>query len=286
MDGKNMKIIEFDRIVQEVENICAQAAFRLPIDVLSALKSAQKTENFPQATDFITQIIDNAAIAQEQSLAICQDTGYTIYFVEIGNQVQVEGGNLLQAIQEGTRRGYKGNYLRSSIVSDPLFDRKNTGDNTPAVVHCDIVNGDKLKVTILPKGGGCENMSALAMLKPSQGKQGVIDFVVSTVVNAGGNPCPPVIVGVGIGGSADKAMDIAKKALLRDIGESAPDKRYADLENEILTKINQSGNGPQGLGGKTTALAVHIEHFPCHIASLPVAVNINCHAARKATFEL
>jgi fumarate hydratase subunit alpha len=200
--------------------------------------------------------------------------------------VTISGGTLNDAIDEGTRKGCREGYLRTSMVADPLFDRKNTGDNTPAVTHIEIVKGDAITISLLPKGGGSENCSALAMLKPGDGPAAVADFIVDAVVTCGGNPCPPVIVGVGIGGTADKAMLLAKKALLQPVRRSHQDKRYAELEQQILDRINASGIGPQGLGGTVTALAVHIETFPCHIASLPVAVNINCHAARRAEIRL
>jgi fumarate hydratase subunit alpha len=276
-----MRLIPFSAVVDTVETLCIEAATQLPADVVAALARAADSETAERPKAMLKQCLDNAAIAGEGNDPICQDTGAAVYFVEIGSDVVMSGGTLVDAINEGTRRGYRKGYLRNSIVSDPLFDRKNTGDNTPAVVHVDLVSGETLSITLLPKGGGSENMSSLAMLKPSDGVNAVIDFVVETVVKAGGKPCPPVIVGVGIGGTADKASYLAKKALLRPVGSTHEDTRYADLEEEILRKINGSGVGPQGLGGRTTALAVHIETFPCHIASLPVAVNINCHAARR-----
>jgi len=217
---------------------------------------------------------------------LCQDTGFAVFFIEIGSEVMIDHGTVAEAVNAGVREGYKKFFLRKSIVADPLFDRKNTFDNTPAVIHLSQVPGDKLHIVLAPKGGGSENMSALKMLKPSEGRQGVVDFVVNAVVSAGGNPCPPTIVGVGIGGTMEYAAYMAKKALLRKTGEASPDPRYADLEAEILAKINASGVGPQGLGGNTTALAVHIEFHPCHLASMPVAVNLNCHAARHAEVTL
>lgn len=281
-----MRTITYSTVVDAVKDLCIQAAFNLPPDVQQSLEDALTKETCPSAKNILSQCIKNCSIASSESLPVCQDTGFAVFFVSLGSNVCIEGGEITDAINEGVRHGYNEGYLRKSIVSDPLFERKNTQDNTPAVIHIDLVKGDKLSITHLPKGGGSENISALRMLKPSDGKNGVIDFVVSTVVNGGGNPCPPVIAGVGIGGTADKALCIAKKALLRPIGVSNPDPRYAELEKEILQKINSSGVGPQGLGGTVSALDVHIEYFPCHIASLPVAVNLNCHAARKASVVL
>jgi fumarate hydratase subunit alpha len=281
-----MRVIPFQTIVSAVKNLCITACYNLPDDVFQSLNAAIQTEKSPLGKSILEQCIANALLAKSEHLPICQDTGTAVFFVTLGNEVLVDDGLITDAINEGTRQGYKEGYLRKSIVSDPLFDRKNTTDNTPASVTIDIVKGKELQITILPKGGGCENMSALAMLKPSEGKEGIIEFVVNTVKNAGGNPCPPVIIGIGIGGTADKASLLAKKALLRPIGISNPDSRYAELERDILSNVNSCGVGPQGLGGLTTALAVNIEHFPCHIASLPVAINLNCHAARNATVTL
>ena len=250
------------------------------------MKCAEKCESNPLAKDFLNQCIENADIAKNEDMPICQDTGFAVFFVEIGQDIEIEGGSLTDAINEGTRQGYQEGFLRKSIVTDPLFERKNTRDNTPAVIHYNLVAGDKFKITFAPKGGGSENMSGVKMLKPSDGRAGVVDFVVNSVINASGNPCPPTIVGVGIGGTFEKCAFLAKKALLRKVGEKNPNPLYAELEEEILTKINQSQVGPQGLGGDTTALAVHIEYYPCHIASMPLAVNLNCHAARHYEVEL
>lgn len=281
-----MKTIAYIDIVKKVTDMCLKANINLPSDVLSSLKSAAKNEKSELARSILNQCIDNADIALKEKMPICQDTGFAVFFVEIGTDICINGGTIIDAINEGTAKGYKEGYLRKSIVEEPLFDRMNTGDNSPAVIHLELVPGDKLKITLAPKGGGSENMSAVAMLKPSDGEQGIVDFVVETVVKAGGNPCPPTIVGVGIGGTFEKCALLAKKALLRPIGTHHPDKRYAELERKILEKINASGVGPQGLGGTFTALAVHIETFPCHIASLPVAVNLNCHAARHTSIML
>lgn len=281
-----MRSIKYSDIVQKVSEICLKAAYDLPADVLDTIKQYLESETTEQGQNFLQQYLDNADIAQNERMPICQDTGFAVYFVEIGQDIHIDGGDLNSAINEGTALGYETGFLRKSIVNDPLFERVNTKDNTPAIIHVNLVHGDRFNVTIAPKGGGSENMSAVAMLKPADGKQGVVDFVVNTVVKAGGNPCPPTVVGVGIGGTFEKVTLLAKKALLRHLGDHHPNPVYAALEREILAKINASGVGPQGLGGDTTAFAVHIEYFPCHIASLPVAVNLNCHAARHASFEL
>ena len=282
----SIRTVAFDEVVEAVRLCCLAAATKLPEDVLKSLQDALAKESNPLAKELIEQCLENARIAREENMPICQDTGFAVFFVEMGTMVRIDNGTIYEAITEGTRRGYKDGFLRKSIVSDPLFVRKNTTDNTPPIIHLTMVPGDRINVILAPKGGGSENMSALKMLKPSDGRQGVVDFVTQTVINAGGNPCPPVIVGVGIGGTFEQAALLAKKALLRKVNTPAEDAEYADLEKEILQKINASGVGPQGLGGDTTALAVHINHHPCHIASLPVAVNINCHAARHAGFEL
>ena len=281
-----MKIIKFDDLVSRVREMCGKAACLLPPDVLEALKKGSMAETGELGKEFFKQYLENADIAAKENMPLCQDTGFAVYFVEMGTEVKLDSGTVEMALTEGTRQGYKDFYLRKSIVSDPLFDRKNTTTNTPCIVHLKSVPGDRLKITLAPKGGGSENMSALKMLKPSEGRAGVVDFVVNSVVNAGGNPCPPTVVGVGIGGTMEYAAFLAKKALLRKVGTPAADPRYAELEAEILEKINASGVGPQGLGGKITSLSCHIEFFPCHLASLPVAVNINCHAARHAEIEL
>jgi len=281
-----MRELEYKEIVSAVRDLCLKAAYFLPADVKMSLENAIATEGSALGKNILKQCVLNAEMASDDELPICQDTGFAVYFVELGAEVHIDGGLLADAIQEGTRRGYREGYLRKSIVADPLFSRKNTGDNTPAVVHIDIVAGKDLSITLAPKGGGSENMSKTAMLKPSDGIEGVIEFVVNSVVKSGGNPCPPTIVGVGIGGTFEKVAYLSKKALLRPLGQKHHDPEYAKLEDSILTRINASGVGPQGLGGHTTALAVRIETFPCHIASLPVAVNLNCHAARHAHIVL
>ena len=281
-----MRHITFQQIVTSVRDIVLKAAYYLPDDVLKGLHDLRDKEVSPTGTRILDQILENATIASQQRLPICQDTGTAVIFVDIGESVSVIGGLLSVALQEGGRQGYNDGYLRKSIVRDPLFNRMNTNDNTPASIHYNLVEGDTISITILPKGGGCENMSFLAMLKPSDGKEGIIDFVVSSIVKSGGNPCPPVITGIGIGGTADKACFLAKKALLRPLGSIHIDPCYAEFETELFAAINSSGVGPQGLGGYATTLAVHIETFPCHIASMPVALSLNCHAARKASITL
>lgn len=274
-----MREIKTDTIIDAVRKLAMDAATDLGDDVIKSLVSAKKVEASPVGKDILQQIIDNAKIAYDEKAPMCQDTGYAVLFVEMGQDAHVVGGNYEDALNEGIRRGYKDGYLRKSVLSDPI-ERKNTGDNTPAVIHTQIVPGDKMKITIAPKGGGSENMSEIKMLKPSDGIQGVKDFVVDRVLRSGGNPCPPVIIGIGIGGTFEKCAMLAKKSLLRKVGDRHPNKFYADLELELLEKINKLGVGPQGLGGTTTALDVHVEVHPCHIASLPVAVNTQCHAAR------
>ena len=273
-----MKAVRYNAIVEKVRDACMEANFKLADDVRAAVEKARGTEESPVGREILDQMLENAAIAEREQIAICQDTGFAVCFVELGDRVSIEGGLLVDAINEGVRQGYRDGYLRKSICH-PLT-RKNTGDNTPAIVHLELVPGDALKILLAPKGAGSENMSRVAMLKPSDGLEGIKNLVIERIREAGANPCPPVIVGVGIGGTMEKAALIAKKAMLRPIGSLNPDPELAALEAKLLGKINDLGIGPQGLGGRTTALAVHIEVFPCHIASLPVAVNINCHASR------
>ncbi|MBQ9503217.1 MAG: fumarate hydratase [Lentisphaeria bacterium] len=280
------RTVKFDEVVEAASALCGQAACFLPEDVKKSLLAAAKREAGEPAKEFFRQYEENFRIAEADGLPLCQDTGFAVWFVEYGTDVRFDKKDIYAALEEGTRQGYTKHFLRKSIVADPLFDRKNTRDNTPCIVHLELVPGDRIGLTLAPKGGGSENMSALKMLKPSDGRAGVVKFVVDTVVSAGGNPCPPTVVGVGIGGTMEKAAILAKTALLREVGRPADDPRYAELEREILEKINSSGVGPQGLGGSVTSLAVHILHHPCHLASLPVAVNINCHAARHARIVL
>jgi len=276
-----LREINVNRITKEVARLCRDANYSLPEDVVDALNRALKTEKSPLGRQALEQIIKNARLAQSEQLAICQDCGTTVVYLEIGQDVHIMGGSLYEAVNEGVRRGYREGYLRKSMVNRPFSSRINTGDNTPAVIHTDIVPGDKLKITIVPKGGGSENMSRLFMLTPSEGRQGIIESVVKAVDEAGSNPCPPIIVGVGIGGTAERAMELAKKSLLRKVGEHNPDPETAELEKELLQRINALGIGPQGYGGTVTALGVNVEIFPAHIASMPIAVNLQCHAARQ-----
>ena len=276
-----MREILAETIPAVVEKLCIEANCHLPEDMKHCIRAARAAEPWPQGQEILDRIIENFEVADREMSPICQDTGMACVFVKLGQEVHVEG-DLNEAIHEGVRRGYREGYLRKSVVRDPL-NRVNTGDNTPAVITYDIVPGDKIEITLAPKGFGSENMSAIKMLRPSDGVEGVKEFVLNTVESAGPNPCPPIVVGVGIGGTFDKAASLAKRALLRNADSSHPDPFYADLERELLEKINELGIGPQGFGGKTTALAVNIETFPTHIAGLPVAVNINCHVTRHQT---
>ncbi len=281
-----MREILASEITKAVEKLSIDASYYLTEDVLCGLKKAAVTEESPLGKEIIETIVENAVLAKENDVPICQDTGMAVIFVKLGQDVHIIGGDIYQAINAGVASGYTKGYLRKSVVNDPVFARINTKDNTPAVVHLQIVPGDKIDITLAPKGFGSENMGALKMCKPSEGVEGVIDFVVETVKKAGPNPCPPIVVGVGIGGTMEKATMLAKESLIRPLGKSNSDEKYAQLEKEILAKVNASGIGPQGLGGRNTALAVHIEYYPTHIAGMPVAVNINCHASRHAHVEI
>lgn len=281
-----MHIVETKTITEAVRRIAVEAAYYLPDDVLFSLKRSRDTENWALAKDTLDQIIENAGIAAQTKSPMCQDTGMAVLFVSVGQDVRIEGGFIQDAINEGVRQAYEHGYLRKSVVRDPLYDRVNTNDNTPAVVHYKIVPGDKLHIVFAAKGFGSENMSRLAMLKPSDGLEGVKKFILETVELAGPNPCPPIVVGVGIGGTVDKVTLLAKEALMRPFDSYNKDPFYADLEKEMLEKINALGIGPQGYGGKTTALRVLIETYPTHIAGLPVCVNINCHATRHKEVTL
>jgi len=276
-----MKSIHVNEIIQKVKIMCIDANCNLNADVKQAILQFRENEDSPLGTEILNQMIENAEIACEKQVPICQDTGMAVFFVQIGQEVHIEGGLLEEAINEGVRQGYVDGYLRKSIVRDPLL-RENTKDNTPAVIHYEITAGDKLIIDFAPKGFGSENMSQIKMMPPSAGVEGVKKFVVQTVSDAGPNPCPPIVVGVGIGGNFEKSALLAKKALLRPIGSVNEQPHIAELEMELLQKINELGIGPQGLGGKTTAFAVHIETYPTHIAGLPVAVNISCHVTRHA----
>jgi len=267
-------------IAGAVEKLCMDANYCLPSDVMGALREGYQKEDSPVGKDALSQILKNTEIAAQERIGLCQDSGVAVFFIDLGQQVRITGGNLEDAINRGVSRGYGEGYLRNSVVDDPLFKRTNTRNNTPSLIHIRIVPGRRVRIIFVPKGAGAENMSRLAMLRPADGVDGVKDFVVETVKRAGSNPCPPLIVGVGIGGNFEKAPCLAKRALLRRVGEHNPAGRYARLEDELLSRINCLGIGPQGLGGRVTALTVNIEWFPCHIASLPVAVNMQCHSAR------
>jgi fumarate hydratase subunit alpha len=280
-----MRELNVSEIIPAVKKLCMEANYNLGEDVYDGLKNAMNTEESPLGKSILQDIVKNAEIAREDQVPICQDTGLAVLFVRMGQDLHIVGGDFSEAINQGVREGYKDGYLRKSIVTDPI-ERKNSGDNTPAIINLEIVPGDKLEIVCAPKGGGSENMSEVKMLKPSDGVEGIKDFVVDRVARSGGNPCPPVIVGVGIGGTFDKCAQLAKKALLREVGTKHPDPYYAKLEEELLTLVNKVGIGPQGLGGRTTALAVQIEVHPCHIASFPVAVNMQCHAARHKSIVL
>ena len=273
-----MRQIDVGEITKAVKEAAIAANYDLGEDLLTALKKGEAEEESPSGREVFRQLLENARIAGSEHVPLCQDCGLTVIFVELGQEVQITGGDFQEAIQEGVRQGYHEGFLRKSLC-DPLT-RANTGDNTPAVIHTEIVPGDKLKITVVPKGGGSENMSRVFMLKPAEGMAGIIEKVLTTVREAGPNPCPPIIVGVGIGGTFERAALLAKKALLREVGSTNPDPELAALEQGLLTAVNDLGIGPQGLGGRITALAVHVVMQPCHIASLPVAVNIQCHAAR------
>jgi fumarate hydratase subunit alpha len=280
-----LREIEAGEITGAVRDLCIEANTRLPKDHLAALRRALEEEESPLGREVIGELLENARVARERCVAFCQDTGYAVFFVELGSKVRVVGGDLGEAIDEGVRRGYDEGFLRKSIVRGPL-DRANTGDNTPAIVYYDVVGGDALKLTMLVKGAGCDNMSALRMLTPAEGVEEMKRFVVETVERAGPNASPPLTVGVGIGGPFERAALLAKKALTRPSGEPNPDPEIAELERELLDAVNATGIGPAGYGGTVTALAVHVESFPTHIAAFPVAVNLDCHSHRTSSVEL
>ncbi len=280
-----MRQIEASLITQTVEKLCMEANYFLGQDVIDALEMFLKVEDSPVGQRILKDILENAIIGREELAPICQDTGFTIVFAEIGQDVEIVGGNLNEAITEGVSHGYTKGYLRASMVGDPLM-RINTKDNTPPIIHVEIVHGEQVKLTIMCKGSGCENMSRFAMLTPAQGKKGIMDFVVETVLIGGGRPCPPLLVGVGLGGTFEHSIYLAKKSLLRPVSSHHPEPHIKELEEELLEKINNTGVGPQAWGGRTTAYAVHIETYPCHITSLPVAVNIECHSHRVKTVTL
>ncbi|HEY5626180.1 MAG TPA: fumarate hydratase [Dehalococcoidia bacterium] len=281
-----MREVHVDQIRDTVSRLCQEAACLLPEDVVGALQTARQREKSPVAVKVLDQIIDNAELAREELLPLCQDTGTTVLFLDIGQDVHITGGDLRLALLDGVGAGYTEGYLRASIVERPFSARTNTKDNTPPIVHTEIVPGDGLRIQVMPKGGGCENMSRFTIMLPSAGKPGITDFLLQTVDESGGNPCPPIIVGVGVGGSAEHAMYMAKKALTRKIGDPNPDAEEAAFEAELLDAVNALGVGPQAVGGTQTALAVHLMTHPTHIASLPVAVNLQCHSARLKEAEL
>jgi fumarate hydratase subunit alpha len=275
-----MREIRAGEITDTVARLCKEANYFLGDDVLAALRRAREEEESPVAQGVLDQIIENASVAATEEMPLCQDCGLAVVFIEYGQDAHVVGGDLYDAVNQGVRQGYGDGYLRKSAVSQPFSARVNTKDNTPAIIHTEIVAGDRLKIAVAPKGGGSENMSRFTVLKPAQGRPALVDFVVNAVDEAGGNPCPPLVVGVGIGGTAEKAVYLAKKSLLRTVGEPSPDPEVAELERELLQRINGTGIGAGGVGGRITALSVHAETFPAHLASLPVAVNIQCHSAR------
>lgn len=281
-----MRTIEVEKVTEAIAKMCVDACYYLTEDVYDALVAAKGTEESPLGKELLTRLVENADIARAEQMPICQDCGMSVVFMEIGQDVHFVGGSLEEAVNAGVAKGYTEGYLRKSVVSEPLFNRKNSGNNTPAVLHVTIVPGDKVKIKMTPKGFGSENKSALKMLVPADGLEGVKKVVLDTVKTAGSNPCPPMVIGVGIGGTMEKASLLAKKALMRPINKRNANPDYAKLEEELLTMVNQTGLGPQGLGGTTTAIGLNVEYYATHIAGLPVAVNISCHATRHAEAEL
>ena len=281
-----MRTIDVSQITTAVAQLAVDANYYLSNDIRTALESGREREESPLGKAILGQLVENACIARDEQMPICQDTGMAVVFMEVGQDVHITGGSVIEAVNDGVAIGYTEGYLRKSVVAEPLFNRKNTGDNTPAILHTSLVPGDKIKIALAPKGFGSENMSALRMFKPSDGLPAIKKFVVETIFNAGSNPCPPIVVGIGIGGTMEKAALLAKQALLRPVNECSTHADYAKLEQELLELVNNTGIGPQGLGGRVTALTVNVEYYPTHIAGLPVAININCHATRHAEVEL
>ena len=279
----DFRVIKAEKITETVKELLMDCNYNIGSDITNALEKAKETEKSEVGRQVLCQLIENNKIAHDEQVPLCQDTGMVVLFVQYGDKVVIDGGSFKNAVTEGVRQAYKEGYLRKSVVNDPVFDRINTRDNTPAIIHTEIVPGEKIVITAGGKGFGSENMSAIKMLTPSYGAEGVIDFVLDTVRKAGPNPCPPMVVGVGIGGTFEKAAQLAKKATFRSIETSNPDPRYAEMEQQLLDRINKMGFGPAGLGGTTTALGVNIQTYPTHIAVMPVAVNICCHAARHKT---
>jgi fumarate hydratase subunit alpha len=278
-----LREVDVSEITRVVKQLCVDANIHLDRDVVEKIEEFAEKEDSPVGKEILGQILANARMASEEQMPMCQDTGIAVVLIELGQDVHVSGGDLNKAINEGVRQGYRDGFLRKSLVDDPVFDRRNTQDNTPAVIHIEIVSGDSVKITLAPKGAGSENMSEIRMMKPADGIEGIKDFVVQRVSRSGGMPCPPIIVGVGIGGDFEQCAYLSKKALLRPLNVKNPDTRLSALEEELLLRINRLGIGPLGLGGRTTALAVQILTMPCHIASMPVAVNLQCHAQRHKT---
>jgi len=281
-----MRELHVDEIIKSVRALSMETNYFLGNDVIEKMKENRENENSDTAKNVMDILLDNYEQAAKLKMPICQDTGISVIFVEIGQDLHIIGGDLRKALNEGVKQGYKDGFLRKSIVDDPVFLRKNTTDNTPAVIHFDIVEGDSLKITFAPKGGGSENMSSLQMMKPTQGINAIKKFVIDTVTDAGSNPCPPIVVGIGIGGTFERSAFLAKKSLMRELNVPHPNPDWGGIEEELLEKINKIGIGPQGLGGRTTALAVRILAEPCHIASMPVAINIQCHASRHKSIIL
>jgi fumarate hydratase subunit alpha len=279
--GTRVREIKADDISRVVAELCETATHVLPDDVVAGLKKAERSEKSPLAKQVLIEILENVDLAKREMIPLCQDTGTTVVMVELGQDAHVVGGSLRDAINAGVGKGYTEGYLRASIVDHPFSTRVNTKNNTPAVIHTEIVPGDKLHLTVVPKGGGCENMSRMSIMLPSRGKEGITEFVLNTIEESGGNPCPPLVVGVGVGGSAEYCMFLAKKAITRPVGQFSADPETAEFESELLAKVNALGVGPQAVGGTNTAMAVNIETYPTHITSLPVAVNLQCHSARS-----
>jgi len=286
IQGEYMRILDTSIIKENIEALLLKANYNIGERTFNILKKSYETETRPVSKFVLDQIIKNDEIALNENIPMCQDTGMAVIFLELGQEVYLTGESLYDAVNDGVREAYESGYLRKSVVCDPVFDRVNTKDNTPAIIHTDIVPGSQVKITVAPKGFGSENMSAIKMLKPSDGVEGVKDFVIDTVKKAGPNPCPPIIVGIGLGGTFEKCAYLAKKSLTRELGEHNTSERYSNLEKQLLEEINTLNIGPAGLGGKTTALAVHIDYFPTHIAGMPVAVNICCHAYRHSSITI
>jgi fumarate hydratase subunit alpha len=284
--GTRVRDIHADEITKVVAELCQTATHVLPDDVIAGLRKAESSERSPLGKQVLVEILENVDLAKREMIPLCQDTGTTVVMVELGQDVHIVGGSLRDAINAGVGKGYTEGYLRASIVDHPFSSRVNTKNNTPAVIHTEIVPGDKLHINVVPKGGGCENMARLQIMLPSRGKEGITEFVLNTIEESGGNPCPPLVVGVGVGGSAEYVMYLAKKAITRPVGQFSADAETAEFERELLAKVNALGVGPQAVGGSNTALAVNIETYPTHITSLPVAVNLQCHSARSKSATL